>query len=326
MIWPFRRVKAAPSVGRCPVMGTVAYQEVYGIGGDEAVREVERELDRLDELWSPCRADTIVSKIGQSAGIGPVPVDSDTEKILAEALSIGNLSHGVFDVTAEPLIRLWRSALRTKEPPGKEDVESALNLVCRDELKITPDHQVYLSRRGQGVDLGGIGKGFAADRARMMYQQAGIRNAVINLGGNCLVMGSKPDGSPWKVGIRNPRYPRSEIVGYVEVRDSSVVTSGDYEKFFDCRDHAGEVRRYHHILDPRTGWPARSGLWAVTVISSSSILCDALATAAFVLGQEKGMELCRSLESEALLIDSNGGMIMTEGVVFRKMNSGMLQV
>ncbi|MFW5897049.1 MAG: FAD:protein FMN transferase, partial [Bacillota bacterium] len=252
-------------------MGTIASQEVYGIHGPAVLERAGRELHRLDALWSPCRPGNIVDVIRRAAGREMVTVDADTLQVLRMAKALGLSARGAFDITSDPLIRLWRRALGSGVPPHRHEIEELLPLVGTNHLKLKSRSTVYLPYRGQGVDLGGIGKGFAADRLRQIYCDAGIRHAAINIGGNVLVMNRKPDGTPWRIGIKDPGDPGNRLLGYVEVEDCSVVTSGAYEQCFEHTDPAGIPRRFHHIVDPRTGWPAESGLEGVTVVSSSSV-------------------------------------------------------
>ena len=244
-----------------------------------------------------------------------MPVDADTLQLLQTAKAVGLLSRGAFDITVEPLMRLWRTATKRKVPPHADDIEKMRSLVSIADLQIDYGAQIRLPRRGQGLDLGGIGKGYGADRVREIYREVGIRHAVLNIGGNVLLLSGKPDGTPWKVGVRSPSSPYSELVGYIEAKDCSVVTSGDYERFFDYTDPLLGTRRLHHIIDPRSGWPADSGISGVTVVAASSALADALATAALVLGLEKGMALCASFGgAHALMIGSKGELHMSAGM------------
>jgi len=160
------------------------------------------------------------------------------------------------------------------------------------------------------VDLGGIAKGYAGDEAIRIYKEHGLKSAYINLGGNVVVLGGRPDGSPWRIGIQNPRAPNGMYIGIVRVTDKAVVTSGDYERYFEK-----ENVRYHHILDTKTGYPADSGLISSTIVTDVSMDADALSTAAFVLGLEEGMKLVNSLKGvEAIFITGDKRVYVTEGL------------
>lgn len=310
-----REVRSVPQVNRTAVMGTIACQEVYGINGAKVLELVCRELHRLDALWSPYRPGNMVDAIRKAAGREPVTADPDTLQVLKTAKSLGLFARGSFDITLDPLLKLWRRAARAGRPPSGDEVEALLPLVNIRDLELDSDKGVYLHRRGQGVDLGGIGKGYAADRVGEIYRQAGIRHALVSIGGNVLVLNGKPDGTPWRIGIKDPACPNGKLTGYIEAENCSVVTSGDYEQYFEYSDSAGGTQRYHHIIDPRTGWPVESGIAGVTVMSPSSTLADALATAVFVLGPEEGLALCDFFtDTHVLVIDQSGALRMTAGM------------
>jgi thiamine biosynthesis lipoprotein len=166
-----------------------------------------------------------------------------------------------------------------------------------------------LKSPGQSVDLGGIGKGFASDRFMEIFQEYGVTSAFSNIGGNVSTLGNKPDGSPWRVGIRHPRL--NGLLGAVTVTGKAVVTSGDYERYFFGRDG----RRFHHILNPITGYPADSGLISVTVVTDSAMTADALSTAVFVAGLKRGLVMMEKyLRTEAVLVDEKLRVYVTQGL------------
>ncbi|MDY7041211.1 MAG: FAD:protein FMN transferase, partial [Chloroflexota bacterium] len=167
-----------------------------------------------------------------------------------------------------------------------------------------------LSNAGQSVDLGGIGKGFAGDRIQDVFKRFGISSAYSNLGGNVVTVGAKPDGRPWQIGIQDPRQ-ENNLIGSVSVVNRTVVTSGDYQRYFT--DSRG--KRHHHILDPTTGYPAESGLISVSIVTDKSLAADPLATVLFVAGMEKGLEFLRNFpETEAILVNSNLQVYVTQGL------------
>ncbi|NLW31961.1 MAG: FAD:protein FMN transferase [Fibrobacter sp.] len=320
-MWKPKRYVSKPYINHFKAMGTIISQEVYGINASGIVSIVTNKIKKLDNLWSPYRKGNVINRLHKAAGIKKTQVDCDTFKILQEAKKVSLLSGGTFDITADPLIRLWRDSARQKTVPSKNDIDLARNLTDINDLVLSDSSDIFLLRKGQGIDLGAIGKGYAADKAREIYVDHGIRHALINLGGNVLALNSKPDGSPWNIGIRIPEKSTTELVGYIEVCNCSIVTSGDYERFFDYKDNNGLNHHYHHIIDPRTGEPAKTGVSSVTVVSYSSTICDILATSAFILGIEQGMALCDSFENtHSLIIDKNGKMFMSDGMskIFHK--------
>ncbi len=295
------------------LMGTVVDQRIYGRGPLRSRRiaaRATREIDRLEKLWSVFRAGSEINRIGKSAGDRPVKVHPDTLRILQRAKALCGKCGGRFDITAAPLTELWRKATLEGVPPDSESVAQQLALVDWNSLELDEQGHAYLPRKGQRIDLGGIGKGFAADRAEEIYRRHGVTSGLINLGGNVMAVGGRRDGSPWRVGIRYPDVGQSALAGYVKVRDAAVVSSGGYEHYFDYNG-----RRYHHILDPTTGWPAETEVLGVTVISASATDADAFATAVFVMGLETGLAFLEKLPKvEGLIFDSSGNIHLTVGL------------
>jgi thiamine biosynthesis lipoprotein len=217
------------------------------------------------------------------------------------------------------LIRLWASARATLTQPDEASIRKALALVDYRDLILDPGNTdpfemtAGLRSAGQSVDLGGIGKGFTGDRILEIYRQYGVTSAYSNLGGNVVTLGAKPDGSPWYVGIQHPRQENS-LIGSVAVMEQTVVTSGDYQRFFTDR----QGKRCHHILDPKTGYPSDSGLTSVSIITGNSLAADALSTILFVVGLEKGLEfLKRFAQTDAVFVDSDLHIYVTQGLRYR---------
>jgi thiamine biosynthesis lipoprotein len=285
------------------LMGTPVIQNVHGINAAHVAEQVTAEIRWLEGLWSRFLDGSEVGLLHRFAGVRPVPVSPETIRLLLDAKEMHALSAGAFDVTVGPLTRLWGDALKKGALPEDHAIAAALTLKGSDEI-LAGNGEAHLPRVGQCLDLGAIGKGCAADRACDLYRDSGVRSAFISLGGNVAVVGRRPDGERWKVGIRNPAGGREDVIGFIEAEDCSVVTSGAYERFFECNGV-----RYHHILDPATGRPVETDLASVTVISRSSTQADALSTAVFVLGLRKGLEMIGSIEGiGAVLIDASGNV------------------
>lgn len=282
-------------------MGTLVRQRVYGIGGAEIAARAHAEIMRLEALWSVYRPDSEISTLGRDAGRSAINVHDDTMAILAQAKQWHALTDGTFDITIAPLMQLWRRAAQSGEAPPADELAAVRELVDVHALELGPGRSARLAREGQAVDLGGVGKGYAADRCVELYHEHGAKHAFLDLGGSLAAVGGRPDGRPWRVGIQRPGRPRGEWFGYVEVSDCSVVTSGSYERGFDI---AG--RHYSHVLDPRTGSPVENEVLSATIISSSSALADAIATACLVLGTARGLRLASALRADAVLLDATG--------------------
>lgn len=291
-------------------MGTVVTQEVFGPRAERAARAALREIRRLEGLLSRFRPGSDISRLNRSAGRGPVKVCDETLEVLALALRVSEMSGGAFDVTSGPLVAAWAVTSERPAAPGAETLASLGALVGYRSLSIDAGaRSACLERPGQVVDLGGIGKGFAADAAAKVYREQGVTSAVIDLGGNVMAIGTRPDGSPWNVGIQDPAAPRGECLAVIRTAGRSVVTSGSYERFFEERG-----ARYHHLVNPATGYPAESGLLSATVTCQSSALADGLSTAAFVLGLEGGLDLSTRAGVDAVFVTTDRKVVATSGL------------
>ncbi|TEB14652.1 Thiamine biosynthesis lipoprotein ApbE precursor [Pelotomaculum sp. FP] len=292
-------------------MGTVMTHRASGKYAEEALRAVGNEAVRLEELLSRFRPGSEISRINRSAGLKGEKLSADTYEILSCAIEFSRTCQGFFDVTVGHLVKLWGSFQNTSKPPEELRIKQILPLVDYTGLVLDPcEKAARLQKAGQSVDLGGIGKGFAGDKFLEVFKKYGVSSAFTNIGGNVVTLGTKPDGSPWRVGIQHPRLEDS-LMGFVSVVDKAVVTSGDYQRYFI--DSNG--KRHHHILDPSTGYPAESGLVSVTIVADSSTVADALSTILFVAGMGKGLGLLRRFPgAEAIIVDMGLQVYVTEGL------------
>lgn len=299
-------------------MDTIMSFRVYG--DRSAKKAMNKAIDRIKEIekhMSSTYEDSDVVKINKAAGTEPVKVHDDTFYVIKKALEYGQLSDGALDITIRPIVELWGITSDNPRVPSKEEIDEKLALV--DYRKVVLDEEnktVFLEEKGMGIDLGAIAKGYAADEAVRILREAGVESALLNLGGNVITIGSNPDGRSWRIGIQDPRRdetgePHFAIVG---VADATVVSSGDYERYIEeVYEKTGE--RYHHIFDPKTGYPADKGLMASTIISSSSIDADALSTILFIMGYEEGFKLIEKLDNvEAIAVTANKEVYTTEGL------------
>ncbi|MBT9171780.1 MAG: FAD:protein FMN transferase [Syntrophomonadaceae bacterium] len=277
--------------------------------GQHALEAAYQEMFRLERLLDRHHPGSEVTQINRAAGREPVPVSPETLLIIEQALEYAVLTGGAFDITVGPLLRLWRFTDAGGRVPSAESLQAAAALV--DFRQVVADRQagsVFLRKNGAEIDLGGIAKGFVVDRAVEVLLRSGISSASVDAGGDIRLLGAKPDGSPWRIGVRHPRERRG-IIAVLELEGCAVVTSGDYERYFLY----GEVR-YHHLLDPATGRPA-GGLVSVTVVAPEATTADALSTAVFVLGRERGLALIESLPGiEALLVTAELEVVYSSGL------------
>lgn len=294
-------------------MGTVISQKVYGANGQVAIDKAFERIKYLETLLTFNASEGDIYNLNQNAGKNKVELNPITIKVMRKAQQVAELSQGAFDITIGPLVKSWGIGTGNERIPSEEELHNLLPLTDYKDLEID-DHTAFLKNPGQMVDLGGIAKGYAGDEAIEIYKNNGIKSAFINLGGNVVTLGSKPDGSPWTVGIRNPRKEEAaggdQIIGTVKVRNKAVVTAGDGERFV-----VKDGTRYHHILDPHTGYPAQSDLMSVTLVTDSSFDADALDTAVFILGFEKGKALLQEYGGiEAIFITTDKKIYVTDGL------------
>ncbi|MDF2938142.1 MAG: thiamine biosynthesis protein ApbE [Paenibacillaceae bacterium] len=288
-------------------MGTEITYCVFGEKAEDALRAVEEEALQLESLLSCFVPESDISRINRSAGLRSERISSATFEVLAQAIEFSRHCQGLFDITIGPLVSLWNYK-NSKEVPAEAKMKPLLPLVGYENLILDPRAQsAGLRKEGQSLDLGGIGKGYASDRFMETFRSFGISSAFCNIGGGVAVLGRKPDETPWSVGIRHPRQEQG-LIGAVAVDGKAVVTSGDYQRYFI--DRGG--KRRHHILDPRTGFPAESGLISATVVADNATAADALSTILFVAGLEKGLEILRHFPGAgAVLVDTDVQVYVT---------------
>lgn len=299
-------------------MDTVMSFTAYGERGEEAVEAAVQEVERLDALLSTGIAESEVSRINAS---GEGDLSEDTEKILSEGLTIWKQTGGLFDVTIYPLMQLWGFPTGNYHVPTKEELKQTMSLVDSSEVILDGNH-VTLGEK-QKMDLGGIAKGYTSNRIMEIFQEYGVTSAMVSLGGNVQTLGKKPDGTDWQVGIQNPDNVQGDLLGAVAVQDQAVITSGGYERYFE---ENGQT--YIHILDPRTGCPAESGLTSVTIVSSNGMLADALSTSLYIMGLDEAEAYWRIYadEFDMILMTDDGTVYVTEGIRDRFRTKGKMEV
>ncbi|MGA1843918.1 MAG: FAD:protein FMN transferase [bacterium] len=293
------------------LLGTVV--EVTAVSNDPVVADaaISSAFQRMRDIEAEMSArlpGNQVDRIGKHAGKGPVRVSMELLAVIETCQRYSALTHGAFDITIAPVTRLWKFDAPTTMIPSAEDVNAALSLVGFEMIHFDSNEgTISLDRPGMGLDLGGAAKGYAVDEAVRRLKESGITAGIVNAGGDLRCFGMKPDGTSWHIGIQDPRH-QDRIIGSILLDDMALVTSGDYERYI-----VHEGVRYHHIIDPKTGWPAQ-GCMSVSVASASALDADILSTAIFVLGPQQGMEILERLPGiDGMIVDANGRVSISSG-------------
>jgi thiamine biosynthesis lipoprotein len=266
------------------------------------------EIHRLEELLSTWIPTSELSRVNTAAGVMPVHVSPETLTVVQRAMQVAEMTDGGFNIAIGPAVDAW-NVTEGQQIPTEAELDALRPLVDLQAVHVDVREQtIFLEKTGMRIDVGGIGKGFAADRAVEALWEAGAIAGVVALSGDIKTFGHLPDGKMFPVGIQHPRENQS-VLAWVELQDEAISTAGDYERFFE-RDGV----RYHHILDPRTLQPARS-CQSVTVIAREGVWADGLDTGIFVMGPERGMELVEQLpDVEAIIVDAKGRLLVSSGL------------
>lgn len=288
-------------------MDTYMKVTAYGKNGDTAVDQAVAEIERLELLLSTEKTESEIYGINLH---GEGSLSDDTLKILKYSMDIHESTNGMFDITIYPLMKAWGFTTKEYRVPQKEEIRELLSGVDASKIKLNQENRYVALPGNMQIDLGGIAKGYTSQKIMEILKDNGVESGLVSLGGNVQCHGKKPDGSLWKIGIKKPDTSR-DYIGILEVSDKAVITSGGYERYFE---ENGE--RYHHILNPTTGYPAQSGLTSVSVISQDGTLADALSTALFVMGKEDAVDYWRSHSDrfDMVLVEENGDVTITEGI------------
>lgn len=294
------------------LLGTVATISLYDHQSEEILDLAVEKLKELENTLSINKTGTLIDEINDAAGIHPVAVDESTYSVIEKGLSYSKLTNGAFDITVGPIVKLWNIGFPEARIPSPSEIKDALPLIGFNKVTLNPTElSVYLTKPGMHLDLGGIGKGYAADEIANLLRNQGVEHAIIDLGGNVYTLGDKPGNQLWTIGIQDPFNPRGKIIGRLKTANKSIVTSGIYERFIEDEDG----NKYHHILNPKTGYPYENQIAGVTIISDYSIDGDALSTAVFAMGIEDGLKFVETLDGiDAIFITLDSKIYITEGL------------
>lgn len=281
----------------------------YGEKSEEALDAAVEEIQRLEALFSiGCET----SEIATLNREGEAVVSTDTETVLKQALELYESTNGTFEISIYPLMELWGFTTDSWAVPSEEEIQATLEYVDASRIQYDADTHTVTLGENQGIDLGGIAKGYTSDRVMQIFEEYDLVSGVISLGGNVQCYADKIDGSPWLCGIQDPD-DKTGVLGVVSVKDKAVITSGGYERYF-VDETTGDT--WHHILDPSTGYSADSGLISVTIVSEKGMLADGLSTSVFIMGMDRSIDYWREYQDvfDMILITEDRDIYITEGI------------
>lgn len=289
-------------------MDTYMTVTAYGPNAEMAVDQAQQEIERLDALLSTGAETSEVAQINANGG---GTLSEDTTYLLERSLDLYDSTNGVFDIAIYPLMDAWGFTTGNYTVPSDEMIENLLPLTDANNIIYDKDESsISFAKDGMKIDFGGIAKGYTSGRIADIYRECGVTSGLINLGGNVQVVGTKTDGSKWRVAVQSPE-TEDDYLGILSTADRAVITSGGYERYFEQ-----DGVKYHHIIDPSTGHPANNGLVSVTIVSADGTLADGLSTSLFIMGKDKAAEYWRvhSDEFDTILEDEDGILYVTEGI------------
>lgn len=293
-------------------LGTINSITIYDLHFDsEALIKSQFSVEKISNKLSVFSESSEVFKINENAGKNATKVSDETFYIIKKAVEFSKKLNGTFDITVFPLVNFWRECEKKNQYPAEKQIEIIKNLVNYNDIVLNEKEKtVFLKREKQGIDLGSIAKGYCADLVKDILVLYGVKNAIINLGGNIIVLGKDAEKKTFNVGLQKPNAKRGEYFCYLPVKNKSVVTSGGYERFFLINNN-----KYNHIINPQNGYPINNGIASVSVITKSSMKADAISTALYVLGIERGFELLKHFRGiEAVVLNKNGEIFQTDGM------------
>ena len=289
-------------------MDTYMNLKAYGKNAQKAVDDAKSEIERLDQLWSAVDKNSEIYQLNQKK---KMKISDETLELIEFAKKKSKESNDAFDISIYPIVELWGFPTQNFRVPSQEALDQLLPLT--DAGNISYDKatkKISFGAEGMKIDLGGIAKGYTSSRIMDIYKDNGITSGLVNLGGNVQALGTKTDGTKWKIAVQSPD-DTEDYLGILSLQDKAVITSGGYERYFEQ-----DGVTYHHIIDPKTGYPAESGLVSVTIVSKDGTLADGLSTSLFIMGEEKAADFWRKHKDDfdAILMSDDGTLYVTEGL------------
>ncbi|MNI11662.1 Thiamine biosynthesis lipoprotein ApbE precursor [compost metagenome] len=274
------------------------------------LEDIDALLNNIDQKINRQLEGSEIYQVNENSGVSAVQVSEETFDLVAKAMEYAKRTNGMFDPAIGNLVSLWNIGHEGAHVPESEEIDEAIKFCDYRKIELNEANQeIYLQEKGMSIDLGSIGKGYAADKIYEYLADQGFNSAIIDLGGNVYAMGQKPGNQKWNIGIQDPDQDRGNSIGSIKVEDKTIVTSGIYERFF-----IEDGKLYQHILDPRTGYPVDNDISSVTIVTNSSTNADALSTTLFVLGIEDGLKFIENTEdTEALFISKDKKLYASSG-------------
>jgi thiamine biosynthesis lipoprotein len=293
------------------MLGTICTITVYDHKSDAVLGKAFSRIKEIENKMSVNKSGTEVDGVGDAAGKKFVKVSPDTFYVLKKGKYYSQQSSGVFDITIGPLVKLWGIGTDHARVPSIQEIDEKKSLVNYRDLKLDEKgKRAMLMKPGMSLDLGGIAKGYAADEAGRVLKEEGVQHAIVDLGGNVLTINDSPDGRPWNIGVQDPFKARGNSIGTVSVTNKTVVTSGIYERYFEKNG-----KKYHHILNPFTGYPMNNDLASVTLVTDISVNADAMTKNIFYLGLDKGAKYVKNIKGlDAIFVTKDKKVYVTEGL------------
>ena len=304
--------QAEPTVQTGFLMDTYIRQTTYDSSPDagEKLRQMFDFLSEFENKASMYLSDSEISNINSHSGVMPVKVSDDIFQLLSRSKELCLQSEGRFDITIGALTKLWGITTDSPKVPSEEEIKDAQKLVDINQLVLDAENKTAkLNAPYMSLDLGGVAKGYACDLAREKYKELGLTSCLLSLGGNIYSFGTKADGTAFVIGLRDPLGDADDIFGTVTAPDKVISTTGGYERYFEQ-----DGKRYHHVLDPKTGYPAGSDLLSVTIIAEEGLLADCLSTSLFVGGKEAVLKNLSQTDFDVIAVDQEKNIYLSDGI------------